>query len=71
MGGLASENVRWADSVSKFKEQALTLPGDVLLISAFISYVGSFSKAYREEMMSNKLLTFLKQQKVLLLAEPL
>ena len=64
VGGLASENVRWADSVNKFKEQALTLPGDVLLISAFISYVGSFSKAYREDMMHEKWLPFLKQQKV-------
>ena len=64
VGGLASENVRWADSVAKFKEQALTLPGDVLLIAAFISYVGSFSKSYREELMQDKWLPYLKQQKV-------
>lgn len=64
VGGLASENIRWADSVAKFKEQALTLPGDVLLITAFISYVGSFSKVYREDLIGNKLLEFLKQQKV-------
>ena len=64
VGGLASENIRWADSVAKFKEQALTLPGDVLLIAAFISYVGSFSKAYREEL-NNKWLTFLREQKVI------
>ena len=69
VGGLASENVRWADSVAKFKEQALTLPGDVLLIAAFISYVGSFSKVYREDLMNGKWLPFLKQQKVLLLLE--
>lgn len=64
VGGLASENVRWADSVASFKEQAKTLPGDVLLIASFISYVGSFSKAYREELMVDKWLGFLKQQKV-------
>ena len=64
VGGLASENVRWAESVAKFKEQALTLPGDVLLISAFISYVGSFSKKYREDLLNEKWLGFLKEQKV-------
>ncbi|XP_066917361.1 dynein beta chain, ciliary-like [Clytia hemisphaerica] len=64
VGGLASENVRWAESVALFKEQAKTLPGDVLLIASFISYVGSFSKAYREELMIEKWLGFLKQQKV-------
>lgn len=63
VGGLASENVRWAESVAKFKEQAVTLPGDVLLIAAFISYVGCFSKSYREELMTGWL-SFLKQQKV-------
>ena len=40
VGGLASENVRWAEAVQKFKEEEVTLPGDVLLISSFISYVG-------------------------------
>ncbi|XP_047143157.1 dynein beta chain, ciliary isoform X1 [Hydra vulgaris] len=63
VGGLASENIRWAESVLKFKKQAMTLPGDVLLISAFISYVGSFSKVYREDL-SSKWLTFLREQKV-------
>lgn len=63
VGGLASENVRWAESVAKFKQQALTLPGDVLLIAAFISYVGAFSKVYRVELMS-EWLEFLKGQNV-------
>lgn len=34
VGGLASENVRWADSIKDFRKQELTLPGDVLLITA-------------------------------------
>lgn len=51
MGGLASENVRWAESVQNFKSQGVTLCGDVLLISAFVSYVGYFTKKYRNELM--------------------
>ncbi|XP_006869595.1 PREDICTED: dynein heavy chain 17, axonemal [Chrysochloris asiatica] len=51
VGGLASENVRWAESVENFKTQGVTLCGDVLLISAFVSYVGYFTKKYRNELM--------------------
>ncbi|KAF6093338.1 dynein axonemal heavy chain 17 [Phyllostomus discolor] len=51
VGGLASENVRWAESVQSFKSQGVTLCGDVLLISAFVSYVGYFTKKYRNELM--------------------
>lgn len=51
MGGLASENVRWAESVENYRSQGVTLCGDVLLISAFVSYVGYFTKKYRNELM--------------------
>ena len=29
----------------------MTVPGDVLLVTAFISYVGCFTKQYRTELM--------------------
>ena len=64
VGGLASENVRWAESVNNFKEQEKTLPGDVLLTTAFVSYVGCFTRRYRDNLMHNKWLPYLKQQKV-------
>ena len=44
MGGLASENVRWAEAVEEFKKQETKLPGDVLLVTAFVSYFGYFTK---------------------------
>ncbi|KAF2980505.1 hypothetical protein EK904_000039, partial [Melospiza melodia maxima] len=47
VGGLASENVRWAESVEDLKEQEKTLCGDVLLVSAFVSYIGYFTKSDR------------------------
>jgi dynein heavy chain len=60
VGGLASENVRWAEAVSDFKEQAKTLPGDVLLTTAFISYVGCFMKRYRIDLMEKYWIPFLQ-----------
>ncbi|XP_071813348.1 dynein beta chain, ciliary-like isoform X2 [Apostichopus japonicus] len=63
VGGLASENVRWGESVANFKEQAKTLPGDVLLITAFVSYVGCFTKNYRLDLMERMWLPFLQGQK--------
>ena len=63
VGGLASENVRWAESVAEFKKQEVMLPGDVLLITAFVSYFGYFTKKYRVELMDGMFLPFLKEQK--------
>ena len=50
VNGLASEKGRWALAVAKFKEQEKSLTGDVLLSAAFTSYVGCFTKRYREEL---------------------
>jgi len=62
VGGLASEKVRWGEAVTRFKEQEKTLPGDVLLVSAFLSYTGCFSKRYREVLFTQKWLPYLSQQ---------
>uniref|UniRef100_A0A452UEG0 Dynein axonemal heavy chain 17 n=1 Tax=Ursus maritimus TaxID=29073 RepID=A0A452UEG0_URSMA len=64
VGGLASENVRWAESVKNFKSQGVTLCGDVLLISAFVSYVGYFTKKYRNELMEKFWVPYINQLKV-------
>jgi dynein heavy chain len=47
VNGLASENVRWAATVEQYRIDEKMLPGDTLLITAFVSYVGSFTKRYR------------------------
>ncbi|TTH38815.1 Dynein beta chain, ciliary [Bagarius yarrelli] len=59
-----SENVRWAHSVAQYREQEATLCGDVLLTAAFISYAGSFSKRYRNELLYNLWMPYLRSQKV-------
>nr|XP_054501017.1 dynein axonemal heavy chain 17 [Agelaius phoeniceus] len=64
VGGLASENVRWAESVEDLKEQEKTLCGDVLLVSAFVSYIGYFTKKYRAELLEKHWVPFLQAQKV-------
>lgn len=64
VGGLASENVRWAESVGNFRSQGATLCGDVLLISAFVSYVGYFTKKYRNELMEGFWIPYINKLKV-------
>ncbi|XP_040979289.1 LOW QUALITY PROTEIN: dynein heavy chain 17, axonemal [Aquila chrysaetos chrysaetos] len=61
IGGLASENVRWAESVEMLREQEKTLCGDVLLVSAFVSYVGYFTKKYRAELLEKHWIPFLSR----------
>jgi dynein heavy chain len=53
VNGLASENIRWRDSVAGFRKSEETTPGDILLITAFVSYVGCFTKVYRVDLMEN------------------
>lgn len=64
VGGLASENVRWAEAVRNFKLQESTLCGDVLLITAFVSYLGYFTKKYRQDLMDKTWKPYLGQLKV-------
>ncbi|XP_076002796.1 dynein axonemal heavy chain 9 [Genypterus blacodes] len=64
VGGLASENVRWAEAVENFKIQERSLCGDVLLITAFISYMGYFTKHYRVQLMDNTWRPYLSQLNV-------
>ncbi|KAF5274393.1 hypothetical protein FQA39_LY07273 [Lamprigera yunnana] len=64
VNGLASEKVRWIQSVANFKESTITTPGDILLVTAFISYVGCFTRKYRLEMMNGYWIPFLQQLEV-------
>ena len=64
MGGLVSENVRWAEAVEDFKKQEETLCGDVLIITAFISYLGYFTKHYRLHLMDDMWKSYFSQLKV-------
>lgn len=52
ISGLASENVRWRESISKSRIMIDNLPGDALLIACFICYVGPFTKKYRLDLLN-------------------
>ncbi|XP_077481740.1 dynein axonemal heavy chain 9 isoform X2 [Stigmatopora argus] len=64
VGGLASENVRWVDAIESFRKQKRMLCGDVLLITAFISYLGYFPKSYRLHLMAENWRPHLTQLRV-------
>lgn len=64
VGGLALENVRWAEALENFRKQEKTMCGDVLLVTAFISYLGYFTKHYRVQLMDNIWRPYLSQLKV-------
>lgn len=59
-----SENIRWSHSIKSFEEQEITACGDILLTAAFVSYIGPFTKLYRQELVEHMWLPFLKLQKV-------
>ena len=50
VSGLAGENVRWSNNVVSFKHEKLLLIGNVLVSSAFVSYIGPFSFAFRNKL---------------------
>ena len=61
VGGLASENIRWSRSVKELQQQQSMLPGDILLSASFISYLGAFTKQYRNELLERKWIPFIKK----------
>ena len=61
VGGLASENIRWSRSVKDLQQQQSMLPGDILLAASFISYLGAFTKQYRNELLERKWIPFIKK----------
>jgi dynein heavy chain len=61
-GALGSENERWAENVVALRNNEKLLTGDVLLASAFISYIGPFTKAFREHLMNKVFKPFLQKE---------
>ncbi|KAL7490113.1 hypothetical protein ACHAW6_015825 [Cyclotella cf. meneghiniana] len=56
---LSSENRRWAENIITLRKKEKLLTGDVLLASAFMSYVGPFTKPFRIHLMENYFRPFL------------
>ncbi|XP_077576473.1 dynein axonemal heavy chain 11 [Stigmatopora nigra] len=62
--GLESEKERWLKMLVQYEQEQKTLCGDVALTSAFVSYMGYFSRQYRRELLIENWIPFLKFQKV-------
>ncbi|XP_068978772.1 dynein axonemal heavy chain 2 [Bombus flavifrons] len=50
--GLSGERIRWENTVASLAEFFDWLPGDCLISTAFVSYLGPFVSNYREELIS-------------------
>lgn len=48
--GLSDERARWEKTVASLGELFERLPGDCLISTAFVSYLGPFVSNYREEL---------------------
>ncbi|KAK0098489.1 hypothetical protein PV326_007920 [Microctonus aethiopoides] len=64
VNGLSSEKIRWTKTVALLKNSGLTLPGDVLLGTAFISYVGCFTRRYRYDLINTHWIPFLDKLEI-------
>lgn len=52
VNGLSGENKRWRNTVKILKGQTLTIIGDALLASGFVSYIGAFTSKFRLDLWS-------------------
>eukprot|EP00981_Chlorochromonas_danica_P012313 scaffold4815_cov184-Ochromonas_danica.AAC.1 len=53
---LGSEKIRWGEGITRLRTERTLLVGDCLLAAAFISYIGPFTKSYREHLMDGTLI---------------
>ena len=64
VNALASEKDRWSESIENYGRQLSVLVGDVLISSSFVSYVGAFTKKYRDQLIKETFLQFLISKKI-------
>ena len=50
VNGLADEKIRWTESIAGFEITEKNYVGDVMVASAFVSYIGAFSLPFRERL---------------------
>lgn len=50
VNGLADEKIRWTNSIAEFEITEKNYVGDVMVSSAFVSYIGAFSLPFREKL---------------------
>ena len=58
---MGSENERWDKAIKDLDVDIKLLVGDVLIASAFVSYAGPFNKKFRDVMIKENFLKFMKE----------
>jgi len=64
VNALGSESERWNNAIAKLTVDIELVVGDVLLASAFVSYVGPFNKKFREIIIDDEFVTFFKKNNI-------
>lgn len=64
VSALGSEQDRWAQSIIDIGELMKVIIGDVLLASAFVSYVGPFNKQFRDKILFDNFVPFFQQNNI-------
>ena len=65
MSGLAGEKGRWEISLGGFDAQQEALYGDCVISAAFMSYAGPFGASFRNRLVSEEWMAFVKENKIL------
>lgn len=58
VNALGSEQERWSQSILDLEEYLKVIIGDVLLASAFVSYIGPFNKSFRDMIIKDNFIDF-------------
>jgi dynein heavy chain len=64
VNGLADEKTRWSSNVVTMKDEVVTMIGDALMASAFVSYIGPFSFRFRKRLWSETWATDITDKKI-------
>ena len=64
VNGLADEKIRWTNSIAEFEITERNYIGDVMVSSAFVSYIGAFSLPFRERLVDESWLPDLLEKKI-------
>lgn len=64
VNALGSESERWNQAIIDLGEKIIVITGDVLLASAFVSYVGPFNKKFRDLIINSRFIDFFRKNKI-------
>ena len=70
VNALGSESERWSQAILDLGDKLTVITGDVLLASAFVSYVGPFNKKFRDMITNVKFIDFFRKNRIPMSPDP-